>query len=62
MWDHGLSVSVGDTVEAGQEIGKIGNAGESYGAHLHFEIWPGGRLSGGSPIDPATVLQPPGGS
>lgn len=62
MWNHGLSVSVGDTVEAGQEIGKIGNAGESYGAHLHFEIWPGGRLSGGSPIDPATVLQPPGGS
>lgn len=31
-------VSPGDVVKAGDHLGNIGNSGESFGAHLHFEI------------------------
>lgn len=35
----GLSLKKGDKVTKGQVIGYMGNTGNSYGAHLHFEVW-----------------------
>ncbi|MFF2082496.1 peptidoglycan DD-metalloendopeptidase family protein [Nocardia sp. NPDC058176] len=56
MWDSGVKVRTGDTVTAGQPIGMVGSAGESSGPHLHFEIVPGGRFTGGRQIDPMPWL------
>ena len=46
-----LAVSVGQTVQAGQVIGYVGNTGNSYGAHLHFETYLNGER-----YDPMTEL------
>lgn len=36
------TVSAGETVTKGQVIGYTGNTGNSYGVHLHFELYIGG--------------------
>lgn len=38
MQDNSLAVSAGNMVSTGQALGKCGNTGNSYGAHLHFEV------------------------
>lgn len=49
-----VSVSRGDTVTAGQEIGLSGNTGNSTGPHLHFEVRTG--PSYGSDINPLPLI------
>ena len=51
------SVSVGQTVKAGQQIGMMGNSGGDYAVHLHYELSPNGVFhSGGNTINPQSYL------
>ena len=61
----GILVRAGDRVRAGQQIGVVGNEGESTGPHLHFEVWGAPGRLGGAHQDPAPYLAgaaQPGGS
>lgn len=51
-----MLVKVGDIVQTGQPIGKIGSTGDSTGPHLHLEISQSTNLSQSNLIDPAIVL------
>lgn len=48
---------VGEKVQPGDTIGRVGNTGRSYGCHLHFEYWVGPWQTGGKPIDPLPYLR-----
>ncbi|MFJ4964557.1 peptidoglycan DD-metalloendopeptidase family protein [Streptomyces sp. NPDC088729] len=53
-----LSVSAGQTVTGGQQIGLSGSTGNSTGPHLHFEVRTG--PSYGSDVDPVAYLRQQG--
>jgi len=55
MAQNSVTVSVGDTVQQGQVIGKIGKSGRCTGAHLHFQIHVGGS-SNNFAVDPETYV------
>ena len=46
-----MTVSVGDRVLQGQEIGRVGQSGRATGPHLHFEV-----IRNGQRIDPTSVV------
>ncbi|WP_243233072.1 M23 family metallopeptidase [Microbacterium sp. CIAB417] len=48
-----LQVKTGDTVKVGQFIGRVGDTGHSFGAHLHFEVLDNGTTA----IDPLSWLR-----
>ncbi len=56
MYSKDIMVSVGQTVEAGQQIGRVGSKGWSTGPHLHLEIHPGAGLNSNA-IEPMSYLR-----
>ena len=50
--NHENKVEVGDRVQKGELIAKMGSTGRSTGPHVHFEI-----RKGGEPIDPKSMLE-----
>ncbi|MBQ9069108.1 MAG: M23 family metallopeptidase, partial [Eggerthellaceae bacterium] len=51
MHSSKVIVKVGDRVERGQHIGDVGNTGDSFGAHLHFQV-----EFNGVAVDPTVFL------
>jgi murein DD-endopeptidase MepM/ murein hydrolase activator NlpD len=46
-----ISVSPGQSVRRGEQVGEVGNEGNSTGPHLHFEV-----RRGGEPVDPSAYV------
>lgn len=62
MFPEGVLVQVGQKVKAGQVIAKEGYNGQVIpqdvrGSHVHFEVWPQGRLTGGHDVNPQPFLE-----
>jgi murein DD-endopeptidase MepM/ murein hydrolase activator NlpD len=51
-----LSVSAGQSVGAGQRVGRIGQSGWATGPHCHFEVWRGPIWNGGVRVNPLNYV------
>ena len=63
---HRVDVKQGQSVRQGEQIGQIGNTGNSSGPHLHFEVHKGkyafSSSSAGNAVDPMKVAERLGGA
>jgi Peptidase family M23 len=50
MQQGSVRVKVGERVAAGQVIGKLGNSGDSFGPHLHYQLQSGPQLFQGQSL------------
>ncbi len=51
-------LSVGDELQPGTPVGRVGQTGRASGCHLHFELWTApGWYAGGKPVDPLPQLR-----
>ena len=44
MQEGSVMVKAGERVAAGQVIGKLGNSGDAFGPHLHYQLQSGPQL------------------
>lgn len=56
MYASGVLVRAGQQVRAGEQIGLVGNEGNTTGCHLHFEVHTAGGLDNTTAIDPLPFL------
>ena len=47
-----VTVSAGQSVGRGQQVGRIGQSGDATGPHCHFEVWIGPIWNGGTRVNP----------
>lgn len=52
-----MTVTRGQVVLPGQQVGTVGETGNARGCHLHFEQWIGKWYRGGHPVNPLPALQ-----
>jgi peptidase M23-like protein len=50
MQPGSVTVKVGDRVATGQVIGRLGNSGDAFGPHLHYQLQSGPRLFQAQPL------------
>jgi murein DD-endopeptidase MepM/ murein hydrolase activator NlpD len=51
------SVTKGQVLQPGQQLGIVGETGDATACHLHFEVWLGKWYRGGHPVNPLPYLQ-----
>jgi murein DD-endopeptidase MepM/ murein hydrolase activator NlpD len=47
-----ITVSAGESVGRGQQVGRVGQSGDATGPHCHFEVWVGPIWNGGTRVNP----------
>jgi hypothetical protein len=50
MQQGSVTVKAGDRVDAGKVIGKLGNSGDAFGPHLHYQLQSGPQLFHAQPL------------
>jgi murein DD-endopeptidase MepM/ murein hydrolase activator NlpD len=59
IWYNHLSsidVVAGQNVVEGELVGRVGETGNAYGYHLHFEIYLSGHYDYGDAVDPVPIM------
>jgi murein DD-endopeptidase MepM/ murein hydrolase activator NlpD len=51
-----ITVSSGESVAEGEQVGRVGSSGHATGPHLHFEVWAGAIWNGGYRVNPLKYL------